>query len=154
MPGDTPRAEQTDYELLDAGDGRRLERFGDKVLDRPAPSALDGRQDLAAWIAADLRYDAGQWWQSARPVAPEAVEPWPINVDGLTMQLRAIASGGGGLYPQHASHIPWLLEQVAARTTADHRPSVLNLFAHTGLLTLAAARADAAVTHVDASRNA
>jgi len=154
MPEETPRAERTDYELLDAGDGRRLERFGDNVLDRPAPSATDGRQDLAAWLAADLRYDAGQWWQLARPVAPEAIEPWPIDVDGLTMQLRATASGGVGLYPEHATHLTWLGEQISARTTADHRPSVLNLFAHTGLLTLAAARAGAGVAHVDASRTA
>jgi len=148
------RAERTGYALVDAGDWRRLERFGARSVDRYAPTAGDRRQDLASWLAADLRFDAGRWWQSSRPVAPEAIEPWPIDIDGLTMELRATSSGGVGLYPEHAYHMSWLQAQVVARSTAQHRPSVLNLFAHTGLLTLAAARAGAAVTHVDASRSA
>jgi 23S rRNA (cytosine1962-C5)-methyltransferase len=148
------RAERTGYTLVDVGDGRRLEWFGEKVIDRPAPTASVRRRDLASWLAADLRFDGGQWWHAALPVAPEAIEPWPVAIDGLTMQLRATASGGVGVYPEHAGHLAWLREQLVARTTGEQRPAVLNLFAHTGLITLAAARAGATVTHVDAARNA
>jgi 23S rRNA (cytosine1962-C5)-methyltransferase len=153
---DTPalRAERTDCSLVDAGDGRRLEQLGARLVDRPAPTAREPRQDLASWMAADLRFDAGQWWQAARPVAPEAIEPWMGRVDGLTLELRATASGGVGLFPEHASQLNWLRTQVAARLAGGHQPAVLNLFAHTGLVTLAAARAGAAVTHVDAARGA
>jgi 23S rRNA (cytosine1962-C5)-methyltransferase len=146
--------ERTGYALIDAGDRRRLEAFGARTVDRYAPGAEGRRQDLASWLAADLRFDAGRWWQSARPMEAEAIDPWPVDIDGLTLELRATSSGGVGLYPEHADHLPWLHAQIAARTTAEHRPTVLNLFAHTGLITLAAARAGAAVTHVDASRNA
>jgi 23S rRNA (cytosine1962-C5)-methyltransferase len=148
----TDRAGQSDstYRLLDAGEGRRLERFGPLVVDRPAPTAVHWKRDHAAWAAAGLRFDAGEGW--SRPAADSAngpaVEPWAVEVDGLTMELRPTASGGVGLYPEHAAQLAWVAEQLHGRAA----PTVLNLFAHTGLATLAAARAGAAVAHVDAAR--
>ena len=164
-----------DYVLLDAGGGRRLERFGPRVVDRPAATALAGRRDPNAWLSADLRFDDGRWWAAARPVQVDDVEPWPVEIEGLTMAVRPTASGGVGLYPEHAANLAWLREQIGARVGGargdrdgderadrdgderadrDTPPAVLNLFAHTGLVTLAAARAGAAVTHVDAARGA
>jgi 23S rRNA (cytosine1962-C5)-methyltransferase len=78
------------------------------------------------------------------------LDPWPIEIDGLVLELRPTASGGLGVYPEHVTNLPWLAAQVASR---EH-PTVLNLFAHTGLATLAAARAGASVVHVDAARGA
>jgi 23S rRNA (cytosine1962-C5)-methyltransferase len=144
-------------ELLDAGDGRRLERFGDRVVDRPAPAAVEGRRgDFLAWRRADLRFDPGRGWLGEAA----AQEPWPVDIDGLTLELRPTSSGGLGVYPEHAANLAWVTARVrerlaAAEATADGAvPHVLNLFAHTGLLTLGAARAGAAVAHVDASRGA
>ena len=93
---------------------------------------------------------------------------WRVEIDGLTMELRPTASGGVGLYPEHAANLDWLAAQVAARAEAQaateagpdagsaaaKAPQVLNLFAHTGLATLALARAGAAVAHVDGARSA
>jgi 23S rRNA (cytosine1962-C5)-methyltransferase len=143
MSTDEPRAERPDYELIDAGLGRRLERFGRRVVDRPAPAAAGWRSTSDAWARADLRFDPGGGW--AGPM-----EPWTIQVDGLLVELRPTASGGLGLYPEHVANLTWLEAQVASRK----RPTVLNLFAHTGLATLAAARAGASVAHVDAARGA
>jgi 23S rRNA (cytosine1962-C5)-methyltransferase len=71
------------------------------------------------------------------------------------MELRPTASGGVGLYPEHAAHLAWVSAQVRRAAAArPEPPKVLNLFAHTGLVTLAAARAGAAVAHVDASKTA
>jgi len=143
MSPDEPRAERPDYELLDAGLGRRLERFGSRVVDRPAPTAGGWRSTPEPWARADLRFDPGADW-----VGP--LDPWSIQLDGLVMELRPTASGGLGVYPEHATNLPWLAAQVAS-----HQQSiVLNLFAHTGLATLAAARAGASVVHVDAARGA
>jgi 23S rRNA (cytosine1962-C5)-methyltransferase len=64
------------------------------------------------------------------------------------MDLRPTDAGQVGLFPEHAATLPWLLERIAAREQAN----VLNLFASTGLTTLAVARAGAAVAHVDAAR--
>jgi 23S rRNA (cytosine1962-C5)-methyltransferase len=145
MPPRAPRAEAPDYELLDAGDGRRLERFGPRVADRPSPVATEPRRTPGAWAASDVRFEIGSGW--AGPT-----EPWTVALHGLVIELRTTASGGLGLYPEHTTNLDWLAEQVRARCL-DRQPSVLNLFAHTGLATLNAARAGALVAHVDAARN-
>ncbi len=149
----------TGYELLDVGVRRRLERIGSLTIDRPAPGADGFRLSPEAWVEADLRFDAGAGWSG--PASP--AEPWTADVAGLTLELRPTASGGLGLYPEHASTLAWLEEQIAARLAVGGAdagaavappPQVLNLFAHTGLATLAMARAGAAVAHVDGARSA
>ena len=149
MSPEAIRAERTEYELIDAGIGRRLERFGARVVDRPAPTASEFRLATALWPSADLRFDPGDGWS-------RSIEPWTIDVDGLVMELRPTASGGVGLYPEHLANLPWVADQVrwTQSQRSDAEPAVLNLFAHTGLTTLAAARVGAAVVHVDAARTA
>ncbi|HUQ43044.1 MAG TPA: class I SAM-dependent methyltransferase [Candidatus Limnocylindria bacterium] len=143
-PGQAAR-EPAGYELIDAGLGRRLERFAARLVDRPAPMATGWRAAPEAWARADLRFDPGPGWHGD----PDAMEPWSVQVaDGLALELRPTSSGGLGLYPEHLANLAWVAAQVALRA----EPTVLNLFAHTGLTTLAAARAGAAVTHVDSAR--
>ena len=79
-----------------------------------------------------------------------------MAIAGLTLELRPTAAGQVGLFPEHAAMLPWLRDRVTERT-ADHpaggdRPAVLNLFAYTGLASIAAAEAGASVVHVDAAR--
>ena len=139
------------HELLDVGGGARLERFGARVTDRPHPGALGARLDPVAWRAPDLRFDRDRGWTGEVDIA----EPWAIDVEGLSLELRATDAGQVGLFPEHAAMLPWLREQVVARGPAedgDEAPAVLHLFAYTGLVTLALAAAGAAVVHVDASR--
>ena len=147
------------HELLDAGGGRRLERFGDRVVDRPAPSALaDPILAPNQWADADLRFDrvdpadrraagaatgSGSWRGAS-------LDPWTLTIDAVTLELRPTESGQVGLYPEHATFWPWLREQVAP----DPAPMVLHLFASTGATTLALAAAGARVTHVDGARSA
>jgi 23S rRNA (cytosine1962-C5)-methyltransferase len=141
------------HALLDVGGGARLERFGARVTDRPHPGALGVRGDPAAWAAADLRYDRDGGWSGGADIA----EPWPIEIDGLALELKATEAGQVGLFPEHAAMLPWLREQVAARIANDSAaepPAVLHLFAYTGLATLALAAAGASVVHVDASKPA
>src|SRR5258706_6424168 len=142
--------------LLDAGDGRRLERFGARVLDRPHPGASEPRRAPARWRTADLKFDRLTGWTGRA----DATEPWPVDAAGLVMELHATESGGVGLFPEQLENVAWLEAQVrvAVERSADRGvssgppPEVLNLFAHTGLLTLAAARAGARVVHLDAAR--
>ncbi len=149
-------------ELLDAGEGRRLERFGSKVVDRPAPTALAWLADRSGWNDADLRFDPDQGWSGGGPEGGTVTPaPWPVEIAGLTMEIRPTASGGLGLYPEHAANLAWLEARIGERTGArleagasEQPPTVLNLFAHTGLVTLAAARAGADVAHVDGARSA
>ncbi len=145
------------YALLDAGGGRRLERFGDVILDRPAPGTVWApARDPAAWRGATARFERapsathGRW-------EPPGILPdrWIVDVDGLPMELHPTPSGQIGLFPEHLAVARWAAARAAAVAEVAGRPAeVLNLFAHTGLATLLLARAGAAVAHVDASRPA
>lgn len=152
MADEADRAERTDYRLLDAGDGRRLEQLGGRIVDRPAVTAAGRRLgDYLLWRRSDLRFDPGGGWFGEAA----ALDPWPVSIHGLTLELRPTASGGLGVYPEHAANLAWVSAQVEERASGSAgQPQVLHLFAHTGLVTLAAARAGAAVVHVDASKGA
>ncbi|HEX8024696.1 MAG TPA: hypothetical protein VF484_00685, partial [Candidatus Limnocylindrales bacterium] len=131
-----------DIRLVDAGDGRRLERFGARLVDRPHPAASGPRRTIQEWHAADLLFDRRSGWRGA-------TDAWEVEpAAGVRMDLRPTPAGGLGLFPEQLENLAWLAGEIRERPV----PAVLNLFAHTGLLTLAAARAGAAVTHVDGSR--
>jgi len=148
------------HELIDAGDGRRLERFGDIVVDRPAPMAGEPPRDPGAWSTADLRFDRYAGWTS---VADDEPGPWIVDDGDLCFELRPTEAGQVGLFPEQAPNRAWIREALAeasatadTEATADTGPglAVLNLFAYTGAMTLAAAIAGATVAHVDGSRPA
>ncbi len=166
------------YALLDAGDGRRLERFGAITLDRPAPAMAGiARRDPAAWSSAAARYvrspEAGASTRGGSETMDEASstlaaatggawippgavpERWTMALEGIALELRPTPAGQVGVFPEHAVVAGWAAERAAdvARIN-DHPATVLNLFAYTGLVTLALARAGARVAHVDASRPA
>lgn len=132
--------DRTGHELLDLGGGARLERFGERVVDRPAAGTLEARRDPDAWRKADLHFDRDRGWTG--PGVDDG--PWSIEIGDLILELRATEAGQVGLFPEHAAMLPWLRERPPT--------SVLNLFAYTGLVTLALAAGGASVTHVDSSR--
>lgn len=138
------------YELIDVGDGARLERFGEYVVDRPHAGALAPRRAPGRWAEADLRFDRDGGWSGAGLTAAQA--GWPVRLWDIEMRLRPTDAGQVGLFPEHAEQFGWLAGQVTQRRTDATAVEVLNLFAYTGLATLAMAGWGAAVTHVDASR--
>ncbi|MGA2616254.1 MAG: class I SAM-dependent methyltransferase [Thermoguttaceae bacterium] len=156
------------YRLLDFGEGRRLERFGPLIVDRPSPTA-DGlaRGDPEAWQRADARFERtdrehGQW--ICRPDLPQR---WTIRRAGLVLEAKLTAFGQVGMFPEQAENWDWIAQRVTQAgpkgtvpfSSDENRDSprkqlrLLNLFAYTGASTLAAAGAGAEVVHVDAARN-
>ena len=147
--------DSTQYQLLDFGDGRRLERFGPVVLDRPCPAAETIRPAAPGlWSSADARFDRsedepGQWTLRGDPP-----QPWTIAHGRISLELKRTDFGHVGLFPEQAENWDWIAGQVGRSPPDAASPiKVLNLFAYTGGSTLAAAAARARVTHVDAARN-
>ncbi len=150
-----------DYELLDFGAGRRLERYGEWLLDRPCPAATDvSKQTPAAWRDAIARYDGaratdGDWTPKPKKWASDAAITVPLSEGrAFTLGLTPTPAGQIGIFPEQLVNWRWIAERVARLATLrpDEPPRVLNLFAYTGGSTLAAAAAGAVVTHVDASK--
>lgn len=135
------------YELLDSGNGAKLERFGDVVLARPCAQAVWQPQRPALWKTADATFDRedGNRWHGRSRLPKE----WAIAVDGTRFRLSGTDFGHLGIFPEQRAQWVWIREAIAAA----RRPlRVLNLFAYSGGSTLAAARAGAEVCHLDASR--
>jgi 23S rRNA (cytosine1962-C5)-methyltransferase len=142
-------AQRDGYLLIDAGDGRRLEQFGEHIVDRPAPMALEPRQIHTAWERANLRFDRYRGWSG--PGATDAdPPPWILDESGLRLELRATESGQVGFFPEQEGFWAWFHDRIAEHPGG----AILNLFAYTGATTLAIAREGAEVVHVDASRPA
>ena len=141
------------YALLDLGGGERLERFGERVVARPHPAATGRRRDPDAFTAADLRWDRDRGWLGT----DVALQPWPIALEDVTLELRPTVAGQVGLFPEHGAMLPWLGDRVRqavrrVRPGTSAPPVVLNLFAATGHATLLLAASGASVVHVDAAR--
>jgi 23S rRNA (cytosine1962-C5)-methyltransferase len=145
-----------DYALLDSGHGRKLERFGSIVLDRPEAQALWKPGSPAAWKKAHAVFSAAGdddekgKWRFDRHVP----ESWPVSVEGATMLLRLKGLWHVGLFPEQLPHWQWMLARLAAVKASGETPRVLNLFGYTGAASLIAAKMGAEVTHVDASKTA
>ncbi len=149
----------SDYALLDSGAGRKLERFGKVVLDRPEAQALwNPSLPRAAWEKANAVFSASGEeeekgrWRIDKPVGDQ----WALDVSGATMLCRLQGLWHVGLFPEQMPHWQWMVERISEMRAADPatRPRVLNLFGYTGAASLIAARAGEEVTHVDASKKA
>jgi 23S rRNA (cytosine1962-C5)-methyltransferase len=139
-----------EYELLDFGDGRRLERMGGMVVDRPCPAAADGARTMPeCWDGADLRYEQSAGGQGLWTGQAKLSEPWRVRHGTLRFELQPTPLGQVGLFPEQADSWTWLDAQIRR---AGRPLRVLNLFAYTGGSTLAAAMAGAEVAHVDSAK--
>jgi 23S rRNA (cytosine1962-C5)-methyltransferase len=142
-----------DYALLDCGGGRKLERFGKIIADRPEPQALwQPRLAKSEWAKAHAIFspssedDEKGKWRIDKPV-PDA---WPVRIDDVTMLCKLAGLWHLGLFPEQEPHWHWMLGEIAR--IEGETPRVLNLFGYTGAASLLAARAGAEVMHVDASK--
>jgi len=156
--GDDGAVPDDAYAFLDCGDGRRLERFGNLLADRPAPAAMSPRRAPDRWASAAVYHAGSGWWNADGTALAESAHP--VAIGGLTIEARPAAGGQVGIFPEHIANGAWLAAAVRARVDADAAtpaadpPEVLNLFAYTGLATLGAVAAGARAVHVDASRPA
>lgn len=139
-----------DYELLDSGDGWKLERFGDQRLIRPDPQAFWTPSTPVANWQADARFAAsgdderGNW----EVLSNRAKDSWIMNWNGLSFEARRTPFRHVGVFQEHSVHWRFAQDQIRA---ASRPVKVLNLFGYTGMMSLACAQAGAEVVHLDAS---
>ena len=139
-----------DYELLDATNHNRLERWGQTLLIRPDPQVIWKNDETSPlWAKADAVYyrsakGGGQWnYHKKLP------QKWQIHWDDLTLIVSPTGFKHTGVFPEQAVNWAWYQEKIRQ---AGRPIRVLNLFGYTGGATLACLAAGASVTHVDASK--
>ena len=139
----------TDYELLDASRGEKLERWGDRILLRPDPQAIwDTPRRDPRWNRPDAAYrrsstGGGAWEKNRLPAS------WNIRYGALTFQVKPMSFKHTGIFPEQAANWDWAGETIRR---AGRPIRVLNLFAYTGASTVACLAAGAEVCHVDAAK--
>ena len=142
-------SEWKDYEVLDTGDGEKLERWRDIVLRRPDPQAIWPRQRPELWTKAVAHYHrsakGGGEWEFFRRLP----ERWTVKYGELEFYVRPTGFKHTGLFPEQAVNWDWMAGLIRR---AGRPVRVLNLFGYTGGATLACAAAGAKVTHVDAAK--
>lgn len=136
-----------DYELLDSGNGRRLERFGKYILNRPDPEVM-WQKNLPPeeWSKADAEFVNDRW--NTKPNFPDK---WLFVINSLRVNLKLTPFKHVGMFPEQK--FEWdLISKTVKETNSE--PNILNLFGYTGIASLSALEAGAKVTHLDASRPA
>ncbi len=139
----------TEYTLLDAGEGEKVESWNGIRLRRPDPQAI------WPWTKSGIKDDVhahyhrskagGGEWEYKKQIPAN----WSINYKNLTFNIEPTGFKHTGLFPEQAVNWDWMIEKINA---AGRPISVLNLFAYTGGATCACLSAGASVCHVDASK--
>lgn len=141
-----------DYQLLDCGDGRRLERFAGVLVDRPAPQALWAKYlPDEAWQQADVYFYRPEQGRGEWRIRRAIPHPWRLHVDDWVMELKLSEHNQLGVFPEQLNNWRWLRDQVVQ---AQRPLQILNGFAYTGAATLAASSggAHATLCHVDGAK--
>ncbi|HEY4300989.1 MAG TPA: class I SAM-dependent methyltransferase [Candidatus Didemnitutus sp.] len=146
-----------DYQLLDCGDGMKMEKWGPYTLVRPDPQIIwprEGAKEKGAhggWTGWDGYYHrseaGGGKWEYRRPLP----DHWTIGYGSVTFRIQPTSFKHTGLFPEQAVNWDWFSERIRAARAAGREVRVLNLFGYTGAATVAAAAAGASVCHVDAA---
>lgn len=163
-----PGAFWKDYELVDSGDGEKLERFGPYRIIRPEPKALWAKSmDGSEWLrTAHTRFrpgagfgkagkeESGTWERLRR-----SEDQWYIRYGGpeggpeFSLRLGLTSFKHVGVFPEQAPNWDYIYRSTRDLSARLGRaPRVLNLFAYTGAASLAAKAAGADVTHLDSVR--
>lgn len=143
-------AKWKDYELIDASNGNRLERWGNVVLIRPDPQIIwNTEKESPMWEKACAVYNrsrtGGGYWEQLKKIP----DVWSISYGGLKFRIKPMGFKHTGIFPEQAVNWDFAGKRII---NSKRQLKVLNLFAYTGAATLACAAAGAEVCHVDASK--
>lgn len=139
-----------DYEILDASNGEKLERWKDVVLLRPDPQIIwDNGVLKDKYRNIDAIYHrsnkGGGYWENVEKL-PKA---WKVKYKDLTFMIKQMGFKHTGLFPEQAVNWNFIIDKI---TKSNRNIKLLNLFGYTGAASVAALKAGASVVHVDSSR--
>ena len=140
-----------DYELLDASNGEKLERWGKYILLRPDPTVIWDNGNLKDKHKGkiDAIYyrsnKGGGHWENLKKIP----STWTIKYQDLTFNIKQMGFKHTGIFPEQAVNWEYMMNKIKN----SNRPiKVLNLFGYTGAASVACLSKGASVTHVDASK--
>lgn len=133
------------YELIDSGEGKRLEKFGDFLISKPDPQAI-WKTKTNDWKNAQLIFENKNWINNG-----SVPESWKMAWENLIFKVTPTPFKHMGIFPEQVAHWKWAKEKI---TNSNRKLKILNLFGYTGAISLVCAKNGAEVTHVDASKKA
>ena len=142
-----------DYECLATGNGEKLERYGNIILNRPDPQIIWPKTNNKIWNKADAHYyrsnKGGGHWEYNKQLP----DKWTINYKHLTFKISPTNFKHTGIFPEQATNWDYIMDKITTFKENHDEMRILNLFAYTGCATMAASSAGATeVVHVDASK--
>ncbi len=141
--------EWKEYELIETGDGEKLERWGNVILRRPDPQIIWPIKDKKMWDKADGHYHRSQSGGGQWEFKKKVPKRWTVSFNDLKFYIEPTGFKHTGLFPEQAVNWKWMINSIQK---ANRPIKVLNLFAYTGGATVATAYAGAEVCHVDAAK--
>ena len=138
-----------DYECIDAGNGEKLERWGNVILRRPDPQAMWYTDDYSKWKNVDGFYHRSKSGGGNWEFFSKLDEFWTIDYKGLTFKVSPTGFKHTGLFPEQAVNWDFMMKKIK---NSNRKIKVLNLFSYTGAATMACSKAGADVVQVDASK--
>lgn len=136
-----------DYQVLDTGDGMKLERWGDITLARPDPQTIWPKQRPELWRKANAIYHRSSKGGGSWQFNTKLPERWTVGYGPLKFYVRPTGFKHTGLFPEQSANWQFCMDALKPKD------KVLNLFAYTGGATLACASAGASVVHVDSAKS-
>ncbi len=142
-----------DYECLATGDGEKLERYKNIILNRPDPQIIWPKTNNNIWNKEDAHYyrsnKGGGHWEYKKKIP----NMWQINYKHLTFKISPTNFKHTGIFPEQATNWDYIMDKIKEYKKDHEEVRILNLFAYTGCATMAASSAGATeVVHVDASK--
>ena len=140
--------EWKDYEIIDASNGMKLERWKDIILLRPDPQVIWDNGDLENNDINAIYYRSnkgGGHWENLKATP----STWQVNYKDLVFNIKQMGFKHTGLFPEQAANWDFMINKIK-KSGRDIK--VLNLFAYTGGASVACLKAGASVVHVDSSR--
>jgi len=140
-----------DYECLATGNGQKLERWNNIILNRPDPQIIWKKSTNPIWNTWDGFYHRSSLGGGSWEFRKQLPEYWTVNYRDLTFKVSPTNFKHTGIFPEQATNWDYIHEKITNSSNKEIR--ILNLFAYTGCATMAASRAGASeVVHVDSSK--